>query len=231
MHDVTPCESRFVPVYMDRTQINYFKHTLPHAPPVDLLWQPGFEGTTWHNFYPREAPECCNLRSKAFIELPYAYSALTGSSRARCARITVGVPGWVACVMGSIPRQTLPDNLVQGRINQDPSVPGGQLGGSQNLGALDDVRLWQPDSLLDQMPTECLPVGIALWISKPVEIRLVLKHLPEVRIVIEAMQRELQLARQRPSKGRLASAACPCDKDMLIRTDLHLAFLMLFSPR
>ncbi|MDQ3829191.1 MAG: hypothetical protein M3361_07745 [Candidatus Tectomicrobia bacterium] len=53
----------------------------------------------------------------------------------------------------------------------------------------------EPDRLLDHVPTEGLPPGIPLWISKPVEIRLVLKHLPEVRIVIESMQRELQLAR------------------------------------
>ena len=61
--------------------------------------------------------------------------------------------------------------------------------------ALDDVRLWQLDRLLDQLPTEGLPPGIPLRISQPVEIRLVLQHLPEVRIVIESMQRELQLAR------------------------------------
>jgi CRP-like cAMP-binding protein len=128
--------------------------------------------------------------------------------------------------MGSTPRKILPDNLVQGRIDQDPSVPYGQLGGSQDLCALDDVRLWQLDRFLDQMPMECLPLGIPLWISRPVEIGLVLKHLPEVRIIIESMQRELQLARQRLRKRRLASAACPCDKNMLISTALHLAFFL-----
>ena len=92
----------------------------------------------------------------------------------------------------------LPDNLVQWRIYQDPSVPGGQLGGNQDVCALDDVRLWQLDRLMDQMPTEGLPPGIPLVIRQPVEVRLVRKHLPEVRIVIESMQRELQLARQRP---------------------------------
>jgi len=91
--------------------------------------------------------------------------------------------------MGSIPRKTLPDNLVQWRIDQEPSVPYGQLGGSEDLCSLDDVRLGQLDGLIDQMPTECLPPRIPLWISKPVEVRLVLKHLPEVRIVIESMQR------------------------------------------
>jgi hypothetical protein len=79
----------------------------------------------------------------------------------------------------------LPDNLVQRRIDQDPSVPCGQLRGSQDLCALNDVRLWQLDRLLDQMSTEGLPLDIPLWISQPVEIGLVWKHLPEVRIVIE----------------------------------------------
>ena len=60
--------------------------------------------------------------------------------------------------------------------------------------ALDDMRLGQVDRLMDQMPTEGLPPGIPLWISHSVEVRLVRKHLPEVRIVIESMQRELQLA-------------------------------------
>jgi hypothetical protein len=123
----------------------------------------------------------------------------------------------------------LPDNLVQWRIDQDPSMPCGQLGGSQDVCSLDDVRLLQLYSLIDQMPTECLPPGIPLWISKPVEVRIVLNHLPEVRIVIESMQRELQLARQGLTKRRLASAACPCDQDMLISTDLHLAFFLLSS--
>jgi hypothetical protein len=112
--------------------------------------------------------------------------------------MTIGVPYWVLGVLRAIPRQILPDNLVQGRIDQDPSVPCGQFGGHQDVGALDDVRLVELDRLMDQMPTEGLPPGIPLWISQPVEIRLVRKHLPEVRIVIESMQRELQLARQRP---------------------------------
>jgi hypothetical protein len=89
----------------------------------------------------------------------------------------------------------LPNNLVQWRIDQDPSVSCGQLRGSQDVGALDDVRLLQLDRLMDQMPTEGLPLDIPLWISQPVEVRLVLQHLPEVRIVIESMQWELQLAR------------------------------------
>jgi hypothetical protein len=104
--------------------------------------------------------------------------------------------------MGATPRQILPDNLVQGRIDHDPSVPGGQLGGRQDVGALDDVRRWQRDGLLDRIPTEGLPLGIPLWISHPVEIGLVLQHLPEVRIVIEAMRRELQLRRQRETVKR-----------------------------
>jgi hypothetical protein len=112
--------------------------------------------------------------------------------------MTIGVPYWVLGVLRAIPRQILPDNLVQGRIDQDPSVLCGQFGGRQDMGALDDVRLVELDRLIDQMPTEGLPPGIPLWISQPVEIRLVRKHLPEVRIVIESMQRELQLARQRP---------------------------------
>src|SRR5262245_56566973 len=128
--------------------------------------------------------------------------------------------------MGSPPRQILPDNLVQGCIDQDPSVPDGQLRGGQDLCALDDVRRWQLDRLLDQTPTESLPLGIPLWISQPVEIGLVLQHLPEVWIIIESMQRELQLVRQRLRKRRLASAACPCDKDMLISMALHLAFFL-----
>jgi hypothetical protein len=131
--------------------------------------------------------------------------------------------------MGAIPRKTLPDNLVQWRIDQDPSVPCDQLGGSEDLRSLDDVRLSQLDGLIDQMPTEGLPPGIPLWISQPVEVRLVRKHLPEVRIVIESMQRELQLARQRLRKRRFTSATCTCDKDMLSSTDLHLAFFLFSS--
>jgi len=103
--------------------------------------------------------------------------------------------------------------------------------GNQDVCALDDVRLWQLDSLMDQMPTEFLPPGIPLWINTPVEVRrrIVLKHLPEVRIVVESMQRELQLARQRPAKRRLASPTCPCDKDMLLSTDHHRVFCLLSS--
>src|SRR5919198_821992 len=138
-----------------------------------------------------------------------------------------GVPCEVPGVIGATPRQILPDNLTQGRIDQDPSVPGGQLGGSQDLCALNDVRRWQLDRLLDQMPTEGLPLGIPLWISQPVEIGLVRQHLPEVRIIIESMQRELQLVRQRLRQRRLASAACPCDKHMLLSIALHLAFFPL----
>jgi hypothetical protein len=41
-----------------------------------------------------------------------------------------------------------------------------------------------------------------LWISHPGEIGLVLQHLPEVWIGIEAMQRELQLRRQRETVKR-----------------------------
>jgi len=130
--------------------------------------------------------------------------------------------------MGAIPRQMLPDNLAQGRIDQDPSVSCGQLRGSQDVCALNDVRLWQLDSLPKQMPTECLPPSIPLWISQPVGFRrIVLHQLPEVRIVIELMQWELQLARQRLSKRRLASSACTCDKDMLSSTALHRAFFLL----
>ncbi len=63
--------------------------------------------------------------------------------------------------------------------------------------ALDDVRLWQRYRLMDQMPTECLRPGIPLWISQPGDVRrrIELKHLPEAGIVIESVQRELQLAR------------------------------------
>ena len=116
--------------------------------------------------------------------------------------MAIGVPDGLLSVMGATPRQILPDNLVQGRIDHDPSVPGGQLGGRQDVGTLDDVRRWQRDGLLDQMPTEGLPLGIPLWISHPGEIGLVLQHLPEVRLVIEAMQRELQLRRQRETVKR-----------------------------
>ena len=82
--------------------------------------------------------------------------------------MTIGVPGGVLGVLGAIPRQMLPDNLEQWRIDQDPSVPGGQLGGNQDVCALDDVRLWQLDRLMDQMPTEGLPPGIPLGIRQPV---------------------------------------------------------------
>jgi hypothetical protein len=91
----------------------------------------------------------------------------------------------------------LSDNLEQWRIDQDPPVPGGQLGSNQDVSALDDVRLWQLDRLIDQMPTEGLPPGIPLGLRQPGDVRrrIKLQHLPEVRIVIESMQRELQLAR------------------------------------
>ena len=111
----------------------------------------------------------------------------------------------------------LPDNLEQWRIDQDPSVPGGQLGSNQDVCAIDDVRFWQLERRMDQMPTEGLPSGIPpgipLWINQPGDVRrrIVLQHLPEVRIVIESMQRELQLVRQRPPQRRLAGAAYPSD--------------------
>jgi hypothetical protein len=105
--------------------------------------------------------------------------------------MAIGVPDGILSVMSATPRQIVPHNLVQGRIDHDPSVPGGQLGGGQDVGTLDDVRWWQRDGLLDQMPTEGLPLGMPLWISHPGEIGLVLQHLPEVWIGIEAMQREL----------------------------------------
>jgi len=101
--------------------------------------------------------------------------------------MAIGVPDGILSVMGATPRQIVPAHLVHGRIDHDPSVPGGQLGGRQDVGTLDDVRRWQRDGLLDHMPTGGLPLGIPLWISHPVEIELVLQHRPEVRIVIEAM--------------------------------------------
>ena len=118
--------------------------------------------------------------------------------------MTLGVPCGVLGVLGAILRQMLPDNLEQWRIDQDPSVPVVNSGVTR-MCALDDaaVAAWR---LMDQMPTEGLPPGIP-WISQPVERRLVLQHLPEVRIVIESMQRELQLARQRLPQRRLASQA------------------------
>jgi hypothetical protein len=93
----------------------------------------------------------------------------------------------VFSVMGAPPRQILPNNLAQGRIDQDPSVPCSQLRDSQDVCALNDMWRWQLDRFLDQMPTEGLPLSILLWISQPVEIGLVWKHLPKVRIVIESM--------------------------------------------
>jgi hypothetical protein len=93
----------------------------------------------------------------------------------------------VFSVMGAPPRQILPNNLVQGRIDQDPSVLSGQLRGRQDVCTLNDVLLWQLDRLLDQMSTEGLPLDIPLWISQLIEIGLVWKHLPKVRIVIESM--------------------------------------------
>jgi hypothetical protein len=115
---------------------------------------------------------------------------------------------------------------VQRRIDQDPSVSSGQLGGGQDVGALDDVRLVERDCLLDYMLTEGLPPCIPLWIRLPVVPRLGRQHLPEVWIVIESMQRKLQLLRQRLCQRRLASGACPCDKDMLLGPALHLAFFL-----
>jgi hypothetical protein len=94
------------------------------------------------------------------------------------------------------------------------------------VGALNDVRLMEPDRLLDQLPTEGLPPGIPLGIRHPVEPGFIREHLPEVGIIIESMQWKLQLVRQRLCQRRLASAACPCDKNMLLSTALHLAFLL-----
>jgi hypothetical protein len=108
--------------------------------------------------------------------------------------MAIGVPCGVLGILGAIPRQILSDNLAHGRIDQDPSVACGQFWGHQDVRAVNDVRLLARDRLLDQIPTEGLPPGIPLWISQPVEIRLVRQHLPEVRIVIKSMQRELQLA-------------------------------------
>jgi hypothetical protein len=84
----------------------------------------------------------------------------------------------------------------------------------------------EPDRLLDHLPTEGLPPGIPLWLRHPVEPWFIRKHLPEVWIVIESTQWKLQLVRQRLCQRRLASAACPCDKDMLLSTALHLAFFL-----
>jgi hypothetical protein len=120
----------------------------------------------------------------------------------------------------------LPDNLVQGRIDQDPSVPSGQLGGCQDVGALNNVWLRERDRLLDHLLPEGLPPGIQLWISHPVEPWFLRKHLPKVWIVIESMQWQLHLVRQRLCQRRLPSTACPCDKNMLLSTALHLALLL-----
>jgi hypothetical protein len=134
---------------------------------VSLLWQPGFEGLTWHNFYLKEWPEGGNPRAQAFVDLPGAYRALPCSHRARRAQMAIGVPDGILSVMSATPRQIVPHNLVQGRIDHDPSVPGGQLGGGQDVGTLDDVRWWQRDGLLDQMPTEGLPLGHAAVDQSP----------------------------------------------------------------
>jgi hypothetical protein len=82
---------------------------------------------------------------------------------------------------------------------------------------------------MDQMSPEGLPLSIPLWLGQPVEVRLIQKHLSEVRIVIESMQRQLQLTRQRPPQRRLASAAGPGDKDMLLSPARHRAFYLLRS--
>jgi hypothetical protein len=77
---------------------------------------------------------------------------------------------------------------MQGRVDQDPSVPDGQLGGCQDVGTLNDVWLMEADRVLDHLPTEGLPLGIPLWIRHPVEPWFIREHLPEVWVVIEAMQ-------------------------------------------
>src|SRR5262249_4041078 len=97
------------------------------------------------------------------------------------------------------------------------------LGGCQDVGALNDVWLRERDRLLDHLPSEGLPPGIQLWIRHPVEPWCLRKHLPEVWIVIESMQWQLHLARQRLCERRLPSTACPCDKNMLLSTALKLA--------
>src|SRR5712691_7668009 len=62
------------------------------------------------------------------------------------------------------------------------------------------------------MPLLKMTPGIALGIGPPVDIRKLGFHqLPDVRLVIESMHRELHLARQRPPQRRLARAACPRD--------------------
>ena len=99
------------------------------------------------------------------------------------------------------------------------------------MGALDAVRRWQLDRFWDHMPPAGLPRGIPLWSSQPVEIGLVRQHRPEVRMVIESRQRELQLVRQRLRQRRLASTACPYDKDLLISLALPRAFFRWISCR
>jgi hypothetical protein len=88
------------------------------------------------------------------------------------------------------------------------------------VGALNDVRLLESDRLLDYLPTEGLPPGPLLWVRHPVEPWFIWKHLPEVWIVIESMQWKLQLVRQRLGQCRLTSAACSCNKNMLLSTAL-----------
>ena len=69
-----------------------------------LPWQPCFEGSTGHNFYPGELPEGDNLRPQTFVGLPGSYRALTCRRRARRAWIALGVQGGDLGVMGSTPR-------------------------------------------------------------------------------------------------------------------------------
>ena len=59
--------------------------------------------------------------------------------------MAIGIACGVLGVLGAIPRQLLPDNLAQRRIDQDPSVACGQFGGHQDVSALDDMRLLELD--------------------------------------------------------------------------------------
>jgi hypothetical protein len=163
---------------------------------LSLRGQPGVERPTGHQFDLRQVPEDLNLRAQAVVDLPGTGRMLPGCRRARRAGIPRGVPDRVLGVLGAITRQTLSDNLVYGRIDQDPSVRGGQLRGHQDVRALNDVRLGQLDRLLDQLPAEGVEPRTALGLRPPIAFRQFVFHQqPEVRIVIEAMHRELQLAR------------------------------------
>lgn len=94
-------------------------------------------------------------------------------------------------------------------VDQNPPMPDRKLRRRKDVSPFNHVRPGQTGGLFHQPPAERLVSRVPLGIRRPIGLRnLRFNQLSEFWVVVESMQRPLQLAGQRPGKRRFAGAAC-----------------------